>query len=80
MYRNNLLESELMEHEKILKFFKKLPVDLRKHVQTFHVSKRPVMACHTCNKRFYQITCFHEWIPWCRYHNAFPLPEEPVSD
>ena len=74
MYSNYvLLVKELKAQTRILTFFKKLPKDLRKLVQEFHISQRPVMACHACSKRFYQICCFHDWIPCCRYHNAFPL-------
>ena len=78
--RSNLyiLQSELTEHKKILTFFRELPVDLRKMIQTFHKSKRPVLACHECDKRYYQICCFHKWVPWCQYHHAFPVIEEGI--
>ncbi len=71
-----LLESELMEHTKTLVFFKNLPTDLRKYVQTFHQSRRPVLAYHQCDKHYYQVSCFHKWLPCCRYHNSFPIFEE----
>ncbi len=71
-----LLETELMEHKYILNYFKDLPVALRKLIQKFHQSRRPVLPCHACNKRYYQVCCFHKWVPWCQYHHAFPIYKE----
>ncbi len=71
-----LLESELMEHKKLLGFFKPLPSDIKKLIQSFHRSRRPVLSCHECNKHYYQMCCFNKWVPWCRHHHAFPIHEE----
>ena len=45
----NLLISELTEHKKLLDKFSKLPADLRRHIQTFHKSTRPLPSCPYCN-------------------------------
>ena len=71
-----ILEAELREHKRILNDFKKLPIVLRKLIQEFHISRRPVLPCHTCNKRYYQVCCFHKWVPWCQFHHSFPIHKE----
>ncbi len=72
----SLLESELMEHKKILDAFSALPVCLKKHIRKFHKSYRPIIPCHQCDKQYYQMCCFHKWVPWCQHHHAFPILEE----
>ena len=55
----NILRRELREHEKILRFFKSLPVDLRKHTQTFYTSCRPLGVCPECLTYSWPTFCSH---------------------
>ena len=46
---NNLLVSKLTEHQKVLDAFRDLPSDIKKYIQTFYQSSRPVLTCRYCN-------------------------------
>ena len=56
----NIIRRELREHDKILRFFKSLPVDLRNHIQSFHVSCRPTGVCPECLN--------YSWPHFCTHH------------
>ena len=55
----NILRRELQEHAAILKFFKSLPVDLRKYIRTFYHSVLPSLKCPCCQKCHYPLYCYH---------------------
>ena len=44
----NLLQSELIEHQKILDTFKQLPTDIKKYILLFHKSTPPLKRCPLC--------------------------------
>ena len=48
-----VIKSELAKQKQILDKFGKLPIELLETIQTFHKSKRPVLACGECRKRYY---------------------------
>ena len=55
----NVLRRELKAHADILKFFKGLPVDVKRYTQTFYRSSFPSLRCPCCQKCHYPIYCYH---------------------
>ena len=83
-----LLNSELQEHLKLLKFFSGLPKDLREHVQTFYRSTLPMLLCPECGTGYYKLfeekdnspmtncfMCCHNY-----YQLKFQMPSPVTSD
>ena len=60
-----ILLRELEEHKELLRFWGKLPTDIRKLVQDFHKSSRPVLGCRHCHEQYYELSCFHTDLIWC---------------
>ena len=53
------LRNELKKHSKTLEFFKDLPVDLKKHIQSFYISVLPTLRCPCCQQCHYPLYCYH---------------------
>ena len=51
----NLLQSELVEHQKILDKFAPLPKALKQHILSFHTSSIPVTICPACHKMAFRV-------------------------
>ena len=51
----NLLQSELVEHQKILDAFAPLPKALKKHIQSFYKSSVPITICPACHKMAFRV-------------------------
>ena len=51
----NLLQSELIEHKKILDAFRHLPRDIKKYILTFHSSSNAVLICPQCYAASYKV-------------------------
>ena len=57
----NLLQSELIEHQKILDAFQHLPTDVKKHILTFYKSSNAVVICPKCYLGSYKVLIYeHE--------------------
>ena len=53
-------------HQQVLDAFVGLPVDLRKHIQSFYRSTLPSEVCPDCEKRFYWLTTEYKGFPLCK--------------
>ena len=51
----SVLKDELLGHRQILRYFRKLPLVLRKIVQEYHISRMPMLLCPECGSGYYQI-------------------------
>lgn len=67
----NLLQSELIEHQKVLDAFKDLPADLKRLILTFYKSSNG-MICPECFAAPYKILILEGGIFICS-HNQFKL-------
>ena len=56
-----VIAASMREHGEVLDFFRGLPAVLRKHILTFHKSRRPIYSCVFC-----QYNLFPEhWVMLC---------------
>ena len=51
----NLLQSELIEHKKILDAFRQLPSDIKKYILTFYKSSNAILICPKCYAASYKV-------------------------
>lgn len=57
-FKMNLLQSELMEHQKILDAFHGLPTAIKKHILTFYSSSNAFLICPVCYARKYKVLIY----------------------
>ena len=72
----NLLQSELIEHKKILDAFQDLPKDIKKYILTFHNSTNAVVICPQCYLGSYRVLIYEHECFICEhnyYKAIFPL-------
>lgn len=72
----NLLQSELIEHKKVLDAFRDLPKDIKKHILTFYNSTNAVVMCPACCLGSYKILVYEHDCFICEhnfYKAVFPL-------
>lgn len=68
----NLLQSELIEHQKILDFFQNLPKDIKQYILTFYKSSNAVLICPQCYLGSYKVLIYESECFICE-HNYYKL-------
>ena len=65
-----LLQSELIEHQKILDAFAALPKAVKQHILSFHKSSIPISICPACHRMAFRVLVCKEECFLCE-HNYF---------
>ena len=68
----NLLQSELIEHKKILDAFKGLPSDIKKYILTFYTSSNAILICPSCYAASYKVLIAEGGVFVCD-HNYYKI-------
>ena len=68
----NLLQSELIEHKKILDAFRQLPKDIKRYILEFYKSSNAILICPSCYSASYKVLLMEGGCFVCD-HNYYKL-------